>query len=69
MHKICIIDFSPQLWDSNMFTAKRYVIFGVTVENILSLRANVSLHNVSDFVIEWLGYPKINLNYLQLFFL
>ena len=66
MHKICIIDFSPQLWDSNMFTAKRYVIFEVTVESILSLRANVSLHNVSDFVIEWLGYPKIN---LQLFFL
>ena len=35
-----------------MFTAKRYVIFEVTVENTLSLRANVSLHNVSDFVIE-----------------
>ena len=52
-----------------MFTAKRYVIFEVTVENTLSLRANVSLHNVSDFVIEWLGYPKINLNYMWLFFL
>ena len=35
-----------------MFTAKRYVIFEVKVENTLSLRASISLHNVSDFVIE-----------------